>query len=126
MARFYYAGMEPREDKNIGGVVGGGIERGPDPDRPNILPVPFMWRSMYGASVPLKKGGIAAGFVGWGWFHIGPGEYVDLPDSIPTRTVKTKCPQLLTKEEAMEIGMANEDGSLRKVPSKDKSTEVRK
>lgn len=110
MAR-WYLGMknEAREDKTIGGVIGGGMERGQDIDRPNVVLIPPLFG---GGSVPLKKGGVAFGLVGKGFYHVGPGEYVDIPDDVPPRSVRLMAPQLLNKDQAMEAGICNEDGSL--------------
>lgn len=112
MARFYHGGMPQQFDKKMGGFIGGGIEVGPNPDFPDMLPRPPMFG---GGMVPLKVGGLAFSLVGHGFWHIGPGEYVDLPDNVSNAIVKNMAPQLLTKAEAVRAGIANEDGSLRVV-----------
>lgn len=108
MARYFHSGRAAEEVKEVGGMIYGGMERGNDPDRPAILKTPPRFGH---GEVPLKKGGIAFGFVGHGFWHIGPGEYVDIPDEIPSRAVKNMAPQLFTKEEAMAAGLCHEDGS---------------
>lgn len=114
MARFYHGGMEKQFNKKIGGDIGGGIEVGPNPDFPDMLPRPPMFG---GGMIPLKKGGLAFSLVSHGFWHIGPGEYVDLPDSVSVAIVKNMAPQLLTKAEAVSVGIAYEDGSLRAAPA---------
>lgn len=113
MARFYHGSMPMQLDKKAGGEIGGGIEVGPDPDHPDRLPRPPMFG---GGTVPLKKGGLAFSLVGHGFWHIGPGEYVDLPDSVSVAIVKNMAPQLMTKAEAVAAGIAYEDGSLKAAP----------
>ncbi len=112
MARFYHGKMAKQDDKKAGGEIGGGIEIGPNSDYPDMLPRPPMFG---GGMVPLKVGGLAFSLVGHGWWHIGPGEYVDLPDSVDSKVIKNMAPQLLSKAEAVIAGIANEDGSLRAV-----------
>jgi hypothetical protein len=110
MARYYHGNMPKQFDKKAGGEIGGGIEVGPNSDYPDMLPRPPMFG---GGMVPLKVGGLAFSLVGHGWWHIGPGEYVDLPDTVATAIIKNMAPQLLTKAEAVKAGIANEDGSLK-------------
>lgn len=118
MARWYLGTKnEQKEDKAVGGCIGGGMERGQDPEFPNAIKKPPMFG---GGMVPLKKGGVAFGFVGKGFYHVGPGEYVDLPDDIPVKSIRLMAPQLLNKEQAVEAGICHEDGSL-KSPARQQS-----
>lgn len=100
MARFYLQKLDGEQ---------GGIQTGQDEEYANRLQRPPMFG---GGSVELKVGGIAFGLVGHDFYHIGPGEYVDLPDSVPTKVIKSLAPHLLTKAEAVAKGIAAEDGSL--------------
>lgn len=97
-------------DKAAGGEIGGGMEQGQDPDRPALLKIPPMFG---GGTIPLKKGGIAFGLVGHQFYHVGPGEYVDLPDSVPSKSIRLMAPQLMTKDQGVAAGFVNEDGSLK-------------
>jgi len=109
MARYFYPGSEKKFVKEVGGDMFGGMEKGNDPDRHAIVVTP----ALYGrGEQPLKSNGIAFGFVGHGFWHIAPGDYVDLPDSIPRGTVKNMAPQLLDKDEALAAGICHEDGTL--------------
>lgn len=115
--RFYHFPVpKKKSDRDI--ETGGGIEAGPDRDKPDFIPIPRMFG---GGEIPLKKGGIAFGFVGHGFWHVGPNEFVDLPDSLSNETVRNKAPQLITKAEAIRAGLVNEDGSMKATP-KDKTT----
>lgn len=105
MARFYHVPM-PKDEKS---PIGGHIISGQNPDFPKLLQRP---RAFGGGSEPLKAGAVTLSLSGWGWWQIGPGEYVDLPEAVTTKIVKDACPQLRTKAEAVEAGLANEDGSL--------------
>ncbi len=122
MARYFHGGMDRREDKGVGGVVGGGIDKGQNPDHPTMLVRPPLHG---GGTVPLKKGGVTLSLAGAGWWHIGPGEYVDLPESVAVKAVKNACPQLLTKGEAVEAGLCNDDGSPVRVKAEVKAPEVK-
>lgn len=120
MARWYVPlKSEMRDDKAAGGSIGGGMAVGQDPDHPNQVKRPPMFGGGY---VDLKPGGIAFGFVGHDFYHVGPGEYVDLPDSIPVKSIRLMAPQLMNKEQAIKAGLCNEDGSLKQQASKQKTT----
>lgn len=107
MARFFLPKTEGAQD---------GIHKGQDEDNASLLQRPPMFG---GGTIELKPGGIAFGLVGYDFYHIGPGEYVDLPDMVPTKTIKALAPHLLTKAEAIVKGLANEDGSpVVKAPKK--------
>ncbi len=114
MARWYLPlKSELKEEKSLGGAVGGGMERGQDIDHPNVVKIPPMFG---GGTVELKPGGIAFGFVDYGFYHTGPGEYVDIPDQIPVKCIRLMAPQLLNKEQAIKAGLCHEDGSLKASP----------
>jgi hypothetical protein len=105
-------------ERKYGGTVMGGMQAGQDPERADMVEIPLMFGGGKAAdgkmkAVPLKKNGIAFGFLGHGFWHIGPGEYVDLSDDIPIATVRAAAPQLLTKAEALAAGLCNEDGSVK-------------
>jgi len=109
VARFFCDTSRGQYDSKRG-LIGGAIEAGPNPDRPGFLHRPPLFG---GGEVPLKQGGVTLSIVGVGWWHIGAGEYVDLPEGIPVATVKDLCPQLLTLAEAVTAGLAYEDGRAR-------------
>lgn len=96
-------------DKSAGGEIGGTLQAGQNIDRPDVLKVPPMFG---GGTIPLKKGGIAFGLVGHQFYHVGPGEYVDLPDTVPDRSIRGMAPQLMTKEQGIRAGFVNDDGTL--------------
>lgn len=100
MARFYLPKTEGQQD---------GIHVGQDEENASRLQRPMMFG---GGSIDLRPGGIAFGLVGYDFYHVGPGDYVDLPDTVPTKTIKAMAPHLLTKTEAIAKGIAAEDGSL--------------
>ena len=100
---------EKANDKAAGGEIGGGMSAGQDPDHADVIKVPALFG---GGTIPLKKGGIAFGLVDHAFYHVGPGEYVDLPDSVPTKSIRLMAPQLLSKTEGVAAGLVNEDGSL--------------
>lgn len=131
MARYFLGHtqhLEPPEEKKKelerkhGGVAWGGMQAGQDPERVDALEIPPAFGGGRDASgrpkaVPLKKGGIAFGLIGHGFHHVGPGEYVDLSDDVPIATVRAAAPQLMTKAEALAIGLCNEDGSVKAPPT---------
>lgn len=102
---------EKANDKASGGEIGGGMTAGQDPDRPDVIKVPSMFG---GGTLPIKKGGIAFGLVDHAFYHVGPGEYVDLPDSVPSKSIRLMVPQLWNKEQAISGGLCNEDGSIKR------------
>lgn len=121
MARYYLPAQVAPMAETKEGWKGGGMASGPDPDQPKRVPIPPMFSSRPTMQNPgaalrthwdLKPGGIVVSFVGHGAHHVGPGESIDLSDEIPTAVVLAHAPQLLTKEQAIERGIANEDGSI--------------
>lgn len=119
--RFYHFGMEPTESRPGAGKIGGHITAGQNPDAADVIQRP---RAFGGGTEPLKKGAVTLSLQGWGWWQIGVGEYVDVPEAVSSKVVKNACPQLLTKAEAFTAGLINEDGSLKSAPvPADKSAE---
>lgn len=113
MARYYLRqdnALHEVKDKNGLRVTGGGLEKGNHPEDPEMIQRPPMFG---GGAVRFRPGSVAFGFKDHGFHVVGPGEFVDLPEILTVNQVKNMVPQLLTKKEAMEIGLANEDGSLR-------------
>lgn len=104
--------------------AGGGIHVGQDPDYPHELVLPPMWgggidpMTRKAKTIPLKKGGVAFGVNGYQFYHAGPGEYFDIPDEVPVKTVKELAPQILTKNEAFAAGLCNDDGSPKPITKK--------
>jgi hypothetical protein len=127
MARYFlgFSHFEQKESKHLhGGMVCGGMLAGQDPERADMVEIPPAFgggrdKSGKMKAVPLKKNGIAFGLLDHGFFHIGPGEYVDLSDNVPIATVRAAAPQLMTKAEALAAGICNDDGSP-KSPEKQK------
>lgn len=108
---------EKVDDKKAGGEIGGGMESGQDPDHAQHVKRPPMFG---GGLMPLKPGGIAFGLVGHDFYHVGPGEYVDLPDSVPVWSIRNMAPQLLSKSEAFKAGLCHEDGTLKQQAAQQK------